>query len=116
MLLEMLKSKLHNATVTKVKLDYSGSLSIDKNLIKKANIKPYEKIDVFNMNNGNRFSTYAIPAEKGMICINGAAARLAMPGDKLIIVSYCMLDQIEAQKHKPIVLILGEKNKIISEL
>lgn len=114
MLLEMLKSKLHNATVLKVELNYSGSLSIDKNLMEKANIQPYEKIDVFNMNNGNRFSTYAIPAKKGMICVNGAAARLAIPGDKLIIVSYCLLNPIEAQEHKPVILILDEKNNIVS--
>jgi aspartate 1-decarboxylase len=115
MMREMLKSKLHNARVVDIKLEYSGSLSIDKDLMKKANIIPYEKVDVYNINNGHRFSTYAIPAEKGMICVNGAAARLAMPGDRIIIVSYCYMNDEELKKYKPIVLILDENNNITKQ-
>ncbi len=115
MLREMLKSKLHNAKVIDVNLEYSGSLSIDKDLMKRANILPYEKIDVYNINNGQRFSTYAIPADKGMICVNGAAARLAMPGDRILIVSYSYIPEEETKRYKPLILILGEDNEVIEE-
>jgi aspartate 1-decarboxylase len=113
MLIEMLKSKIHRARVTDSKLYYSGSLSIDAQLLKSAHIHPYEKIDVFNINNGQRFTTYAIPADNGIICVNGAAARLANCGDELIIVSYCILEQQELESHKPIILILDEHNHIM---
>ncbi|OGF64521.1 MAG: aspartate 1-decarboxylase [Candidatus Fischerbacteria bacterium RBG_13_37_8] len=116
MFIEMLKSKLHNATVTDTKLEYSGSLSIDRHVMQEANIYAYEKIDVYNINNGQRFTTYAIPAEKGVVCVNGAAARLAAAGDKIIIASYCLLDPKEVEQFKPLVIILNEKNAIIEHL
>ena len=110
MLIEMLKSKIHRAHVTQVQLYYSGSLSIDTALMHAAHIYPYEKIDVYNMNNGQRFTTYAIPADAGIICVNGAAARLANPGDEIIIASYCILNKKELQHYKPTIIILDENN------
>ena len=115
MLIEMLKSKIHRAHVTDVQLYYSGSLSVDDQLLEKAHIRPYEKVDVFNINNGQRFTTYIIPAGTGVICVNGAAARLANRGDELIIVSYCILEQQELDSHKPIIIILDELNQIRSD-
>lgn len=113
MMIELLKSKIHKARITDVKLDYSGSLSIDKKLMETAGILPYEKIDVYNITNGNRFTTYAIPDEDGVICANGAAARLVFKGDEIIIVSYCLKNEQEAKEHKPIIIILNERNEII---
>ncbi len=114
MLRTMLISKLHHVTVREVHLDYSGSLTIDSDLLDLADIKPYEKIEVYNMNNGARFATYAIPGERGsgMIAVNGAAARLAFPGDSLIIATYGMLSEKEMDDHKPKVIILNQDNKV----
>ena len=113
MLIEMLKSKIHRARVTDVQLFYAGSLSIDKKLMRAACIFPYEKVDVYNMNNGQRFTTYAIPADEGVICVNGAAARLASRGDEIIIVSYCMVNKTELKRHKPSIIVLNKKNQRI---
>ena len=113
MKLKLLKSKLHRATVTDACLDYEGSISIDRNLMEKADILNHEKVHVLNVTNGSRLETYAIPSNKsGDICINGAAAHLVNPGDLVIIVSYATMDYNEAQNFKPKVILLDQNNKI----
>lgn len=112
MTIEVLKSKLHQATVTGADLEYEGSISIDVGLIEAADMYRYEKVDIFNINNGARFSTYIIPGKKGEICLNGAAARLAAPGDRVIIVTYTRIDSSEACGWKPTVVLLDGKNAI----
>ena len=114
MLLNMLKSKIHRATVTEANLNYVGSITIDKNLMDKANILEYEKIQVVDINNGSRLETYVIQGKIGskVICLNGAAARFAEPGDKVILMTYCQLDEDEAIDHKPIVVFLDDNNSI----
>ncbi|WP_026882707.1 aspartate 1-decarboxylase [Clostridium akagii] len=114
MLLNMLKSKIHRATVTEANLNYVGSITIDKNLMDKANIVEYEKIQVVDINNGSRLETYVIQGKRGskVICLNGAAARFAEPGDKVILMTYCQLDEDEAIDHKPIVVFLDDNNSI----
>jgi len=111
-----LKSKIHRATVTDADLNYEGSISIDESLLREADILPYEKVDVVNINNGARFSTYAIrgKAGTGEICLNGAAARLAQVGDLIIIISYVHLTEEEMGFHKPKAVLLDRKNKIKS--
>lgn len=113
MLVTMLKSKLHNATVTDVQLDYEGSLSIDADLMAAVRILPYEKVLVANLKNGERFETYAIPAPRGSgtICLNGAAAHLGSRGDRLIVFAFAAMPFDKAQAHKPLVLVLGPENK-----
>jgi aspartate 1-decarboxylase len=112
MTIEVLKSKLHQATVTGADLEYEGSISIDVDLAEAAGMFRYEKVDIFNINNGARFSTYIIPGKKGEICLNGAAARLAAPGDRVIIVTYTRIDSSEASAWKPTVVLLDGKNAI----
>lgn len=114
MKLSMLKSKIHRATVTEAKLNYVGSITIDRNLMKEANIIEYEKIQVVNINNGSRIETYVIAGESGsgVICLNGAAARYAQSGDKVILMTYCEMDSEEAKLHKPIVVFVKEDNSI----
>ncbi|HSD91401.1 MAG TPA: aspartate 1-decarboxylase [Methyloceanibacter sp.] len=114
MLLTMLKAKLHRATVTGADLDYEGSIGIDRDLLDAAGILPHERVDVFNLNTGGRFTTYAIEAQRGSrgICVNGAAARLVQTGDKLIIVAYCQIPAEEARNYHPTVVVLGEGNAI----
>jgi len=104
---EVLKSKIHRATVTQTELDYEGSISIDKSLCKKADIAEFEKVDIYNINNGARFSTYVIFAKKNEICLNGAAARLAEKGDKIIIASFALYSKAELKKHKPKIILLS---------
>lgn len=118
MFLTMFKSKIHRATVTEANLNYVGSITIDGTLLEKAGILPGEKVQIVNNNNGERLETYTIkgPKNSGVICLNGAAARLVQPGDKIIIIAYCMLDSKEAREFKPNILILDEQNKIIEEL
>ena len=113
MFVSMLKSKIHRATVKATELDYLGSITIDEALLERANILPNEKVEVFNINNGARFETYAIPGPRGSgyIGVNGAAARLACPGDKLIILAYALVGMEEARKLKPVILILDEANQ-----
>lgn len=115
MLLNIFKSKIHRATVTKADLNYVGSITIDESLLKAANILPYERVQVVNLNNGSRFETYVISgkAESEVVCLNGAAARLALPGDKVIIISYVLMNEEEAKDHKPTVVIVDEKNRIV---
>ena len=108
----MLKSKIHRVTVTGVNIDYEGSITIDKKLMEAADILPYERTEVLNINNGARFTTYAIEGEKGEICINGAAARLAMKGDIVIILSYCHVEDDEARNFTPKLVYVDAKNAI----
>lgn len=114
MYLTMFKSKLHRAVVTEANLNYVGSITIDSELLKAANILPGEKVQVVNNNNGERFETYTIEGESnsGVICVNGAAARLVQPGDKVIIIAYAMMTREEAESFKPSILFLDEKNGI----
>ena len=114
----MMKSKLHRATVTEANLNYIGSITIDEDLIDLANMYPNEKVQVVNNNNGARLETYIIPGPRGsgMICLNGAAARLVQPGDQIIIISYALMSDEEAKHFKPIVVILGDHNKVVNVL
>lgn len=116
MLLTMLKAKLHRATVTECDLHYEGSISIDSELLTRAGILPNEQVDVYNVNNGERFTTYAIPAPAGsrMIGLNGAAARRAMRGDLVIICAYAQVPAEEGGKHQPRVVLLGDSNTPLS--
>lgn len=111
---EMLKSKIHRATVTQAELYYEGSITVDKDLLDTANILPYEKVQVLNFNNGSRLDTYTIEGEagSGIICLNGPAARFCSVGDEVIIVSYFHLPDEEAKKYKPKVILVDKKNKI----
>lgn len=115
MQLELLKSKIHRATVTDANLNYQGSITIARDLMDAANILPYEKVGVLDVNNGNRLDTYVIegPAKSGMICLNGAAARLVQPGDLVIIVAYASMPPEEAKNWQPTVVHVNEKNEIV---
>ncbi len=110
----MLKSKIHRARVTQVNLDYEGSITIDKFLMEASDILPFERVEVLNINNGARFSTYAIEGEanSGIIGLNGAAARLAAKGDIVIILSYCQVLDDEAVDMLPIIAYVDSKNRI----
>jgi len=109
----MLKSKIHRARVTRVAVDYEGSVAIDRKLMEEADILPYEQVQVLNTNNGARFTTYAIEGESGEICVNGAAARLAAKGDIILILSYCHIEDAEARHFRPKVVYVDAKNAII---
>jgi len=110
----MLKSKIHRAQVTHANVEYEGSISIDKKLMEAADILPFEQVHVLNINNGARFETYAIEAEadSGEIGIQGAAARLASAGDKVIILTYCNVEEAEVHEHHPTRVYVDEKNVI----
>ena len=110
----VLKSKLHRACVTHAELEYEGSCAIDGHLLDKAGIHEYEQIHMYNINNGERFITYAIRAENnsGIISVNGAAAHKANPGDRVIICSYGSISENELSKYKPVLIYLDEKNTI----
>ena len=110
MFLTMLKSKLHRATVTGADLDYEGSIAIDCDLLDLSGILPHEQVDVFNINTGGRFTTYAI--EPREVAVNGAAARLVQKGDRVIIVAYCEIPAAEARNYHPTVVVLGEGNEV----
>lgn len=114
MLVKMLRCKLHRATVTECDLHYQGSLKIDADLIAAAGFLPNEYIEVYNIDNGERFATYVIegPSGSGVIGLNGAAARRACLGDRIIICAYAQFDFAEAKTHKPTVVLLGERNTI----
>ncbi|WP_422482003.1 aspartate 1-decarboxylase [Pleomorphochaeta sp. DL1XJH-081] len=112
MIIEVLKSKLHQATVTGANINYEGSISIDPFLYKKAGMFLHEKVDILNMNNGARFSTYIINGKESEICLNGAAARLVVAGDKVIIVAYTHIESKDAESWQPKIVILGESNSI----
>lgn len=113
----MLKSKIHRARVTEVNLDYEGSIAIDGLLMEAADILPYEMVHVLDLNNGARFETYAIEGERGSgeLCINGAAARLVSKGDTVIILSYRLVSDEEAQTTKPKKVYVDERNAIVKE-
>ncbi len=113
----MMKSKIHRATVTEANLNYVGSITIDTALMEAADLLPNEQVHVVNNNNGARFETYVIPGAKGsgVICLNGAAARLAHPGDVVIIISYVMMSETDARAYEPKIAILDECNQIWKE-
>ena len=115
MQLYMLKSKIHRAVVTEAKLNYVGSITIDEDLMDAANIIECEKIQVVDVNNGSRLETYVIPGERGsgVVCLNGAAARYVQPGDHVILMTYCQLDEKEAKIHKPVVVFVNEENSVV---
>jgi len=108
----MLKSKIHRARITNVNIDYEGSITIDRRLMEEADIFPYEQVQVLNLNNGARFTTYAIAGENGEICLNGAAARLAAKGDIIIILAYCHVEDDEARNFIPKLVYVDDKNTI----
>lgn len=110
----MLGGKIHRATVTEADLNYVGSITVDQDLLDAAGICVNEKVQIVNNNNGARLETYTIPGERGsgVICLNGAAARLVQKGDIVIIMSYVMMSNEEAKKHEPKVVLVNEKNKI----
>lgn len=114
MTLTMLKSKIHRATVTEAELNYVGSVTVDSLLMKEAGILEYEKVQVVNINNGQRIETYTIAGEKGsgVICLNGAAARCASKGDKVIIMAYADMTEEEAMHFKPTVIFVDERNAV----
>ena len=114
MMLNMLKGKIHRATIRQAELDYVGSITVDQDLLDAANILEYETVQVGDINNGARLETYTIAGERGsgMICLNGAAARLVQPGDKCIIMCYCQMDPEEAQAHQPYVVFVNDDNEI----
>ncbi|RKY87423.1 aspartate 1-decarboxylase [candidate division KSB1 bacterium] len=116
MLIHILKSKIHFARITESVLEYDGSITIDRDIMDKAGIYPYERVLVSNMENGNRFETYVIEGKRasGIICLNGAAARLGTIGDRLTIMAFSNVDENEARKIKPKIVILKEKNEIKS--
>jgi aspartate 1-decarboxylase len=117
MQIEMLKGKLHRVKVTHSELNYEGSCAIDGTLLDSAGILEHEKIDIYNINNGERFTTYAIRADSnsGIISVNGAAAHKAKPGDLVIICTYVALDNNEAKKHQPQVVLVDDSNQVRSQ-
>lgn len=114
MILTMLKGKIHRATVTQAELNYMGSITIDKTLMEASKIIENEKVQIVDANNGERFETYVIPGKRdsGVICVNGAAARLVQPGDSVIIIAYAQMDETEAKKYKPAVVFMNDDNTI----
>ncbi|HSQ42855.1 MAG TPA: aspartate 1-decarboxylase [Fibrobacteraceae bacterium] len=117
MFLEILKSKIHRATVTDANLDYEGSITIDRTLMDAAGILLHEKVQVLDIHNGARLETYVIegPRDSGIICLNGAAARLVMPKDLVIIIAYAQMTPEEAQQHHPTVIKVDLSNRILSK-
>ncbi len=116
MLLKLLKSKIHRATVTRADLNYEGSISIDTALMKAAGLLPHEAINIWNVTNGERLETYVIPGEEnsGEIGVNGSAARRVQPGDLLILAAFCQLEQTEAESHQPTVVFVDAGNRVVS--
>lgn len=115
MMLTMLKGKIHRATVTQAELNYVGSITVDTELMKAAGILEYQMVQIVDVENGSRFETYTIAGEagSGIICLNGAAARMVQPGDHIIIMAYAQLDEKEANNHQPNVVLVDDDNKII---
>lgn len=114
MLLNMLKGKIHRATVVQAELNYIGSITVDETLMEAAGIREYEQVQIVDIDNGNRFETYVISgeADSGMICLNGAAARMVSVGDKIIIMCYAGMTDTEADEHPPKVVFVDEANHI----
>ena len=115
MLFTMFKGKLHRAVVTQADINYVGSVTIDAELLAESGILPGERVQIVNLNNGERFETYTIPGEagSGVICINGAAARLVQVGDRVIIIAYVLMEPEEAKLFQPRVLVLDENNRVV---
>jgi aspartate 1-decarboxylase len=118
MMREMMKSKIHRATVTEANLNYVGSITIDQDLLDAVDIWPNEKVQVVNNNNGARLETYVIPGERGsgICCLNGAAARLVQPGDTVIIIAYAYMQGKEARDFRPQIAIMDENNRIAERI
>ena len=114
MTITMLKAKIHRATVTQAELDYVGSITVDMDLLEQAGILEYEKVQIVDVNNGSRFGTYTIAGERGsgVMCLNGAAARMVQTGDKIILMAYAQVTPEEASELRPTVLFVDEKNKV----
>ena len=114
MLLNMMKGKIHRATVTDADLEYEGSVTVDRSLLDAAGILPHEAVDVLDITNGARLTTYTLeaPAGSGVVCINGAAAHLVKKGDLVILVAYAHMDPLEAKSFQPAVVLVDEKNRI----
>ncbi len=111
----LLKSKIHRATVTAADLDYDGSVTIDSDLLEAADLVEYEQVQIYDITNGARLTTYAIAGEvQGEICINGAAARLVRPGDLVILAAYGEFEAAEARSHRPRVVVLDKENRVVS--
>ncbi len=117
MFLTVLKTKIHRATVTDAQIHYAGSITIDSELMEHAKINPFEKVLVVSLESGERLETYAIEGKKGSgeICINGAAARKILKGDRIIIMAFAIVDEKEARDFKPLIIHVDESNRIISE-
>lgn len=113
MLLTLCKCKIHRATVTDTNINYEGSITVDERLMDAAGLLPYEQVQVLNVNNGQRFETYVMKGKKGEIIINGAAARLAVSGDRVIIIAYVQIKKKLAAEFKPRVILVNEKNEIL---
>jgi aspartate 1-decarboxylase len=112
MQITLLKCKIHRATVTDADLNYEGSISIDPALVDASGLREFEKVEIYNCNNGQRFATYVIFGKPGEVCLNGAAARLVHRGDLVIIAAYASMSETEALDHKPRLVFVGEKNQI----
>lgn len=110
----LLKSKIHRATVTGADLDYEGSIAIDRELLKVANLREFERVDIYNCNNGERFSTYIILGAPGQVELNGAAARKVLPGDEVIIAAYTQMTEVEAESFEPTVVLVERDNSVKS--
>ena len=116
MMLELLKSKIHRATVTGAELEYTGSVAIDPVLVEAVGLREFEKVDVLDVDNGARLTTYVILGEPGEICVNGAAARLVHKGDRVIVCAYGQLDEVEADSFRPKIVLVDEVNRITQRL
>ena len=114
MILNMLKGKIHRATIRQAELNYVGSITVDPDLLDAAHILEYEKVQVVDVNNGSRLETYTLAGERGsgMVCLNGAAARLVQPGDTCIIMCYCQMTEEEAKDYRPYVVFVDKNNKV----
>ncbi len=114
----MMRAKIHRATVTEANLNYVGSITIDEDILDAVGIYPHEQVQIVDNNNGARFETYTIagPRGSGVICLNGAAARLVQPGDIIIIMAYSLMTDEEARAHEPRIAILGEQNQMVEML
>jgi len=114
MRLSMLKSKIHRATVTEANLDYEGSLTIDQDLLDAAKMLAWEEVHIWDVDNGARLATYILPGPRGsgVVCVNGAAAHLIKPGHKVILATYTSIEEKQARKHQPMVILVDDKNRI----
>jgi aspartate 1-decarboxylase len=111
MTLTMLKCKIHRAVVTGARLDYEGSIALCPRLVEAAGLRAFERVEIYDVNNGERFATYVIVGEPGEVCLNGAAARLVHPGDLVIVAAYCGVDERDADAHRPRVVLVDAGNR-----